>query len=329
MIQSVGRESGVGLVEILVAMLLGLLLTMGMVQIFIGSKQAYRAQDALSRIQETGRYAMEVLTSNIRMAGFQGCGSLDEVTPNVVANSMPGLASFNAQSAVRGYEYQANGTFSPLYGDTSGTGDDPASVLPGTDVITVSRVSECSTYLAGGMTSESADIAINSANSCGFQAGDLVLITDCDSSDLFRVSAVSAPVGTTIQLSHDNVQNSTNRLGKVYGQDARIYKFLQLDYFVRNNAFGQPALYTRTNGGAAQELADGVTDLQITYGEDTTNNFFVDQYVTPQLVTDWGRVNSVRAVLTLSSRAGNLSIDNQRGFTQTMTSTIGLRNRLP
>ncbi|MGB5408926.1 MAG: PilW family protein [Thiogranum sp.] len=64
-------QHGFSLVEILVAMAIGLLLTAGLIQILSGSKQTYRVQDNLSRLQENGRFAIVQLGNSIRMAGFK------------------------------------------------------------------------------------------------------------------------------------------------------------------------------------------------------------------------------------------------------------------
>lgn len=64
------RQRGFSMVEMLVALMLSLILTAGIIQLFIGSKQTYRFHDALSRLQENGRFAIESMAADIRMAGF-------------------------------------------------------------------------------------------------------------------------------------------------------------------------------------------------------------------------------------------------------------------
>jgi type IV pilus assembly protein PilW len=70
-IQIGGRQSGVSLVEIMVALTAGLLLTVTVGQIYLANKQTYRLQEAQSRLQEDGRYALDILTRNIRLAGYK------------------------------------------------------------------------------------------------------------------------------------------------------------------------------------------------------------------------------------------------------------------
>lgn len=64
---------GFGLIEIMVAMVLGLIVSMGIVQIFIASKGTYQSQDAAARMQEDARFALSKLVQEIRMTGMYGC----------------------------------------------------------------------------------------------------------------------------------------------------------------------------------------------------------------------------------------------------------------
>lgn len=69
-LETVKNQFGFSLVEIMVALLLGLFLISTVIQLFVNSKEAYRFQNALSRIQENGRLAMESMATDIRMAGY-------------------------------------------------------------------------------------------------------------------------------------------------------------------------------------------------------------------------------------------------------------------
>ncbi len=66
------RQSGISLVEIMIGLLIGLFLMGGLLQVFDQSKRGYRYQAGLSQVQEQGRFAMEFLTVNLRLAGFPG-----------------------------------------------------------------------------------------------------------------------------------------------------------------------------------------------------------------------------------------------------------------
>lgn len=64
---------GFGLIEIMVAMVLGLIVSAGIVQIFIAAKTTYQSQNAAARMQEDARFVLSKLMQEIRMTGMYGC----------------------------------------------------------------------------------------------------------------------------------------------------------------------------------------------------------------------------------------------------------------
>jgi type IV pilus assembly protein PilW len=77
------KRRGFTLVEILVALAIGALLTSGFVQIFSSSKKTYLIQDNLSRLQENARFAMDFLARDIRMAGH-----INNAVPSSIFNGI-------------------------------------------------------------------------------------------------------------------------------------------------------------------------------------------------------------------------------------------------
>ena len=73
----VNRQSGLTLVELMVALVLGLLLLGGVTNVLVSSKQTFQANDDLGRVQENGRFALDILISDIRMAGYRPPGNGD------------------------------------------------------------------------------------------------------------------------------------------------------------------------------------------------------------------------------------------------------------
>lgn len=81
------------------------------------------------------------------------------------------------------------------------------------------------------------------------------------------------------------------------------------------------------SGAGNQPLIEGVSNLDIRYGIDTTPadiNDTANQYVNAATVTNWTRVRSVRIVLT----ADSTSVTDTAPVTQLFTTTIALRNRM-
>ena len=65
-------QRGLTLVELLVAMALGVILSGGVVAAYLGSKRHYVYEDQVARVQENGRYALQLLRRELAMAGFYG-----------------------------------------------------------------------------------------------------------------------------------------------------------------------------------------------------------------------------------------------------------------
>ena len=90
-IQTKHLQRGLSLVELMVAVTLSMVLMLGIFQIFSSSKQTSRAQDALARVQENARFALDLLTHDIRMAGQLGCNNSITVSNISVSKSRKNL----------------------------------------------------------------------------------------------------------------------------------------------------------------------------------------------------------------------------------------------
>lgn len=65
------RQLGVGLVEVMVSLAISLVLLLALGYFFVGGRQMNRTNDDVSRMQENGRYAMEIIGKAIRQAGYR------------------------------------------------------------------------------------------------------------------------------------------------------------------------------------------------------------------------------------------------------------------
>lgn len=65
------KQQGLTLIEIMIALFIGVFLLSGILEIFINAKRTYRIQDALSGIQENGRLAMDYIGRDLRTAGYR------------------------------------------------------------------------------------------------------------------------------------------------------------------------------------------------------------------------------------------------------------------
>lgn len=323
---TIPRQQGLALVELMIGLTLSLFLLGGVIQVFVASKQAYRSNEALSRVQESGRFAIEFLANDLRMTGYQGCANLESIVPNIIANPP---VTFSNGNALRGVNDVAAGT--TVGGRT---------VVAGTDTVTTRFADPADARLTGNMTADNANIQVT-RNPSAWQAGDALFITDCETADIFRATSVSQG---NVTIAHANNVNTTNRLSKAYGADAMVMSFREHTYYVsdtgRVTPTGNPilALYRDT-----QELVEGVRSMQVLYGVDTDNDYDADNYVTANAVAvaDWPRVMAARicvvtenpeanvatGALTLPCNGVDVPILNNR-LGQVFTTTVGLRNRL-
>jgi type IV pilus assembly protein PilW len=76
----VRSQSGIGLVELLVALLLSVIIGGAVVQVFISQRQSFQTQDDLARLQENARFAFEQISRDLRHVGYWGCSRKAPIT---------------------------------------------------------------------------------------------------------------------------------------------------------------------------------------------------------------------------------------------------------
>ncbi len=295
---------GLSLVELMVALTIGLIILTAVSSLFVSSKQTYTTQDSLARLQENARFAMQFLIKDIRLAGYYGClydvgvpplktnsdGSVGTSTLKYDLNGAVPFAS-NAFIPIEAVE-NASGTWSP-----SGTTPIPTSIKPGTDAIAI-RMADLavSANIAPGMLNGSS--ALNVDNATPFTTGDIIMVADCGGADIMQVTGIN---GNTLQHATTGASpgNVTLNLTKAYEPPGRVFRMTTRQYFIRTKTNGVPALFRQDNTGAAEELVEGVENLQILYGKDTDGDRVPNIYLKAgatglQSATDWYSVVNVR-----------------------------------
>ena len=316
--QSKNTQAAFTLIELMIAMVLSLILMGGVMQIYTGSKTAHRTQAELGRIQENARYAIEAIRKDLRMAGYMGCFGQATLTNNVKAAYQPTAATFFT-TPITGYEGTSD-TGSGTSDWTPGLDNYFANgqVIPGSDVIAIQRVANFSTGLIGNLLPDNANIQIDTNPNNSIVAGDILVLSDCVDSDIFKASNVSSG-GGTITIAHASNFNNNNNLSKLYGPDAKLMRFINNAYYVGNNTNGGRSLFRAVlgSGGAIvqEELVDGVESLQITYGEDLTNDGLPNRYVNADAVTIVNNIVAIRFGLLMYTTQQVATQDDTRTFT--------------
>ena len=67
------HQRGLSLIELMIAMVIGLILLLGLVQVMTASRNAYQLSTGVARTQENSRFAVDFLQRDLRMAGHMGC----------------------------------------------------------------------------------------------------------------------------------------------------------------------------------------------------------------------------------------------------------------
>lgn len=324
-------QHGFSIVELMVALVVSMLLMAGTIQLFVNNKQTYRVQETLSRLQENGRFAAHLLTRDIRMAGFAGCGDMGSAS-NIADINGDGVPDQASDISAAGIDGREEADLPVSITDTVQLS--AAEVYDGTDVILIKRGSDTGVRLVGNMLADNANIQLDAATAAGlFAANDILVISDCEDTDIFGANNVSQGSGQ-ITIAHSSSVNVDNKLSKAYGTDASVMKMESFAYYIGTNGSGGPSLYRKRLGNVnvvTEELVEGVENMQVLYGEDTDGDETADTYVSAAGVTAMTNVVSVRLTLTLRSSDDNVSLTAGGGdnrIRRSFSSTITIRNRV-
>lgn len=326
------QQHGFSLVELMIALVLGLVVILGASTVFLSNKQSYRTNTALGQVQENSRIAFELIARDVRQAGLTGCGNSGRV-----ANVLNNLATdwwANFGNAVRGYE---------------GNQDDPAVTegtasaqrIVGTDSLQLIGVSDSGLSVESHQ-GEAASLKINEPTS-DLADGDVIVICDPDHAVITQVTNYTS---SNVTLVHNTGTGTPGNCSKglgfptqctavgndyEFGRNSQVAKLSAVDWYIGNNPLQGRSLYRVTviNSAevptpTAQEMVRNVTDLQLTYHVTGANGFVTAAAVTT--AGSWATVNAIRMVISLQGSERATGTDVQP-ITRQLTSTVNLRNR--
>lgn len=296
------RSRGVSLIELMIALAIGAVLVLGLVQVFAASRAAYQMSEGLARVQENARFAMDFLQRDIRMAGHFGCVNdqahyVQDVSEPV--DRTASVAPLDFRFTIQGFEAldTAPGD-SVKIGDASAGWDSDApfadilSLTPapvaGSDVIVlryfnprgtpVTEVGTTATTLTippifpAGTPSPSPPDGWPNLTDDGVGNPTLFGIADCSQADVFPATGLAAGTITTTDTIITALQARYNP--HPAGQ-TRLYRANSIVYYVGvSPSSGEPTLFRARAGSngnyAIEELVEGVESLQFLYGRDET-----------------------------------------------------------
>ena len=240
-----GRSRGFSLIELMVAMVIGLLLLGGLVILMVNSKKNYATQDYSARLQENARFAIHFLSYDIRMAGYYGCSNdiINDTNIKAIAPVDSSSGSPDGITITYGEPYQ-----------------------PGTEITL-----DPSAYDAYGDPDKLFVTSIPQE----WKDGDTLVIGDCGSASIADIAAGGInPADNSVTL--DLSKTSASSLGRIYdpsnvaGGPITVRLLVSNDYTIaKDSTTGVPTLM-RNN----QPLVEGVENMQLLY-QSLTGGAFV------------------------------------------------------
>ncbi|WP_296251991.1 prepilin-type N-terminal cleavage/methylation domain-containing protein [uncultured Stenotrophomonas sp.] len=331
-VQSPRRQRGFTLIELMVALLLGLLVVAAAGSIFLSNRRVYGSTEAVGRIQENQRAAFEMMARDIREAGVNPCSRFTAANPITVQ-----MTGADAQFWGR----FANG----MFGDTS-DGNDAVSL-----------------YLANGreyrvQAHARPGDAVTLNTAAGLVSGQALMVCNSDQAIVFSVTGISGAAvqhaagnncGAGLTPTPDLGQCSAAVSGPGYcfrvagtptAADVtacprgigRSPAFVVVPYEARwtvgSNTRGGSSLY-RTVQGARSEIAEGVSAMALRYKIGSASGYVTAADV--EAAAAWGRVTAIHLALTLQAERGSMTDSDRRGvdgavLSRTMEDYIVLRN---
>jgi type IV pilus assembly protein PilW len=305
-----GAARGFSLVELMVAMTISLMLLAGVVAIFSSSRTSYESTDQRSRLQETGRFALDTISRHIRAAGFVGCARQPTYLSTSLNNATYLQWNF-LEGPVRGF--QATGaTWAPTIAPADPAVEpdpDISTPTPGSDVL-VLRVparDAIPVRLLADMGVADGTLSVDTSLT-DIRQNDVVLAYSCEAQSVFQVTNYNSGTGV---ISHASIAatatspgNAEDTINYAYRRDVTEVVPVQTVVYYVDDSTGAPnttSLFRRVAMNPSEELLEGVEQMQLQFGVDTNGDLIVDDYRTADLVTDWRTVISVSVALLVRS----------------------------
>lgn len=331
---------GMSLVELMIALALGSLLVLGVSGIFVAGSKSNQAEKAISRVQQSGRLAVELLGRDIRQAGYRGCASTGNDVVVSALNANPfALRIFSANSSGALIPSSAGLNVDKVKGVARANSDILVVTnarLIGRDILaddfspgatSVSFLADANPVvpaLAGASTAVaiSQSVDITATGVCGLETGDWLLLSTCDQGYVYEVATVSAcssGVDTTITF---DAANNDLQSGELLLADAEVSLYEEVIWYVANTGREQngAAVYSlyRLFGNQpvenAEEMVEGVEYLNLEAGELLTGGN-VRYVATDSTSVDWDRIVAARFALLVQGFDNVLDATDDAGYT--------------
>ncbi|MGD9153051.1 MAG: hypothetical protein PVG30_05295 [Gammaproteobacteria bacterium] len=238
---------GFSLLELLSAMLIGLILLMVISEVFIEFDQTHKIESALSMMQENARFAAHIIHSAVASAGVIGPAKLTNYFP-ITDTGVTAINQINASNYFVVYK-GINNIWTPVLPKTF-------NITPkkNTDVIAVKNIEPITAVLTQDLDgSNQIHVSFNPK----FNEKDDIIIADCFHAVLAHVQSVFRSAVTKKQvLTTTRIINDKFKVGAEVGA-------VQTQIFYIKKTANSASLYYVNSNGRTDELIPNVSDLQV------------------------------------------------------------------
>lgn len=317
-------QRGFTLVELLVAMTVGVILLGAVIEVYVVQTKTNKTSNSQAGFQNAENAIAALVTPVIRAAGFAGCSTLQQtLVSNLNPGGPPPLGALASPSMLFGYEANAAGTLT-ISQDNAANDSNAAHWTPSLDASLLGQVEAGSDVLVVlGAAPGSRPVAVTSVgaggssitvqDATGLAAGQIAAVSDCNAATIFQITGVA---GAT--LSHATGATALTNVAATFPVNTNnlLIPLQQTAIYVAQGQGGQSVLTLATySGGAwtASPLVPGVQTMQVQYG--IGSNGVVSQYVLANAVTAATPVYSVRMAFLIEGQAGSAGPANPTQFT--------------
>jgi type IV pilus assembly protein PilW len=351
------RERGFTLVELLVALVLGLVLVGGALNMVVSNRNTVRLTENVMRVQETARTAFEMMARDLREAGQIPCGIPD--TPNSVTQIGNVIRSPKTSSAIPWWADWQAGTLRG-FGSNTDTADIVAfgtttnKRVDGTAAILTMQTAGDENVIVSQTIPVATNFEITLQSVSGLEADNIVMTCDSKVATIFQVGTVSTGLKLLDYSPGDTVYNCSGNLGaptpancgttitKEFSPNGLVAPLKTTFWYIGYNSDGRRSLYRtylkKQTGGTftaePQEILPGVKDLQIQYLTINLTNpatpAMASAWVDAGSITDWTKsaLNQVVGVkLTLTFETEDAVSSTQTKLERESVHIISLRSR--
>jgi len=326
----VRRARGFTMVELMVAITLALIVSTGVLAVFLGSRSSFQSTSGVAALADNGRFALDFIQAAVRNAGYMACNTTQRQL-SMLNVATPAPLSYNYTQPLGGFEANGTGGAGAFTIATPPVAPDAslADWVSGLDASLANLVVKNSDVLVVYSTLRSAQATYVTAITDGANtftvntqgnllANQIAVISDCSKSVVFQISSI-AVAGPNAQITHNAAGapgNTAAAFTVSFPAGAQVAPVDTTVFFIGQGADGDGALFAydlydptgapNPAGFQAYELVPDIEAMEVLYGLDTNGTQTVSQYVTADQVPDFNLVMSVKIAVLAASPAGSM-----------------------